>query len=62
MQPQFLPENTTLLEAGAFYTVETGLYEQFGIRVENDYLIHENIAEDLFEHLLPLRIEEYILK
>lgn len=61
LQPQFLQDNDTPLQADAYYTVETGLYERFGIRLENDFLVNENGAEDLFEHLLPLEMEEYIL-
>lgn len=60
MQPQFLKENKTALGQG-FYTVETGLYSSFGMRVENDFILSENGAEDLFEELLPLDIKEYIL-
>ena len=59
-QPQFLKENETALGQG-FYTVETGLYSSFGMRVENDFILSENGAEDLFEELLPLDIKEYIL-
>ena len=62
MQPQFLPENDTPLVCGALYTVESGLYEAFGLRLENDYLLQENGAVDLFEEMLPLDIKEYILK
>lgn len=61
LQPQFLADNETPIVCGELYTVETGSYEDFGIRLENDYLITEDGAEDLFEHLLPLDIEEYIL-
>ncbi len=61
-QPQFLPEDPTALVAGEIYTVETGLYEGFGLRLENDYLVNEQGATDLFEPLLPLQIEEYVLK
>ena len=63
LQPQFLTENSDALIAGNTYTVESGLYEGFGIRLENDYLINETGAEDLFEDILPLDdIKEYILK
>lgn len=62
LQPQFLPENDTPLSLGEIYTVESGLYEDFGIRLENDFFITETGAEDLFEDLLPLDIKEYILK
>ena len=62
LQPQFLPENDTPLEDGLYYTVESGLYEDFGIRLENDFLIEKTGAKDLFENILPLNIKEYILK
>ncbi len=62
MQPQFLLENNTELEVGELYTVESGLYQNFGMRLENDFLLTENGAEDLFEEILPLNIEEYLLK
>ena len=62
MQPQFLQKNNSTVEKGLYYTIESGLYDGFGIRLENDFLINENGAEDLFENLLPLKIEEYILK
>ena len=62
MQPQFLADNETPIVYGGLYTIESGVYEGFGLRLENDYLITENGAIDLFEDLLPLKIEEYILK
>lgn len=62
LQPQFLEGNDTLLVAGEIYTVESGLYEKFGIRLENDYYLTNEKAIDLFEDLLPLKIEEYIIK
>jgi Xaa-Pro aminopeptidase len=62
MQPQFLLDNNTALQVGDFYTVESGAYQNFGVRLENDFLLTEDGAEDLFEEILPLNIEEYILK
>lgn len=63
LQPQFLIENNDALVVGNTYTVESGLYEGFGIRLENDYLINKTGAEDLFEDILPLdNVKEYILK
>ena len=61
MQPQFLTDNNTLLELGKVYTIEPGLYEKFGIRIENNFLLTEDGAVDLFEELLPLNIKEYLL-
>jgi Xaa-Pro dipeptidase len=62
MQPQFLADNQTEIECGTTYTIESGLYTTCGIRLENNYLVKNEGAEDLFEQLLPLDIEEYILK
>ena len=63
LQPQFLPENDTPLSLGDTYTLESGLYEGFGIRLENDFIIEKTGARDLFEDILPLNnIKEYILK
>ena len=63
LQPQFLTEKIEKLVSGNTYTVESGLYEGFGIRLENDYLVNKTGAEDLFEDILPLdNIKEYILK
>lgn len=61
MQPQFLAQNDTPLACGELYTLESGLYEGFGIRLENDYLLTKDGARDLFERLLPLDIKEYVL-
>ena len=62
LKPQFLLGDNTLLEEGKFYTVESGLYDGFGVRLENDYLLGKDGAEDLFEDILPLDIKEYVLK
>ena len=62
MQPQFLPENNAFIESGNFYTLEPGVYKDFGIRIENDYLVIDGGAQNLFEDLMPLDIKEYILK
>ena len=62
MQPQFLPENNAFIESGNFYTLEPGVYKDFGIRIENDYLVTDGGAQNLFEDLMPLDIKEYILK
>ena len=62
LQPQFLADNDTPLVCGETYTVETGLYDGFGIRLENNYLVTKQGAEDLFEEILPPEnIKEYIL-
>ena len=61
LPPQFLAGRREKILADRFYTIESGLYEGFGIRLENDYYIGKNGAENLFEDLMPLPIEEYIL-
>ncbi|MBR5899924.1 MAG: aminopeptidase P family protein, partial [Clostridia bacterium] len=62
MQPQFLPQKGTRIKLGEYYTIESGLYEGFGLRLENDYLITENGSENLFIDLMPFDLKEYILK
>lgn len=60
-EPRFTDGNTEIIEGGTFYTIETGHYENFGIRLENDYFVGEDLCENLFENLMKLEIEEYIL-
>ena len=61
MQPQFLAGKDAPVKAGNFYAIESGLYDGYGIRLENDYYVNESGAENLFEDLMPLEIEDYIL-
>ena len=49
------------MENGCFYTIESGCYDAFGIRLENDYQITSAGAENLFENLMRLEIKEYVL-
>lgn len=60
-EPRFTEGNTEIIEGGTFYTIETGHYDSFGIRLENDYFVGEDSTEELFEKLLKLDIKEYIL-
>ena len=60
-EPRFTEGNTEIIEGGTFYTIETGHYENFGIRLENDYFVGEDLCENLFEKLMKLDIKEYIL-
>lgn len=62
LQPQFLEENLGTINVGDAVAIESGLYDGFGIRLENDYYILENGAQDLFGNLMPLDIKEYVLK
>ena len=62
MPPRFMRGERAVLEEGSFATLEPGLYRKnFGIRIENDYFIGGN-AENLFEGLMPLELEDYILQ
>ena len=61
MQPQFLEENQSEIESDCFYTIESGNYEEFGIRLENDYFVSADTTENLFENLMKLDIKEYVL-
>lgn len=62
MQPQFLAGEPAPVEEGDLVTIESGSYLDFGIRLENDYYIDKDGAENLFEDLMPLEIKEYVLK
>lgn len=62
LQPQLLEGRREELSAGEYYTVEPGLYSEYGIRLENDFLLTNEGACDLFMSHMPLDIEEYILK
>ncbi len=62
IDPSFVESCEEKIEAGDFVAIESGLYGDFGVRLENDYYITENGAEDLFSELMPFIIEEYVLK
>ena len=48
MEPEFLPEKKEKLSSGMTVAIEPGIYlDNFGIRVENNYLITENGCENL---------------
>lgn len=57
--PYFIPNCRTELEAGMIVTLEPGVYinGRFGVRIENNYLIHENGCKPLFDSTLD--IENY---
>ena len=61
LQPRFLPDNDGAVYLNDLVAIESGLYEDFGIRLENDYLITKDGAVDLFTYLMPLDIKEYVL-
>ena len=60
-EPRFTDGNTETIGSKTFYTIETGHYDRFGIRLENDYYVGDDKVENLFENLMKLEIEEYIL-
>ena len=61
MQPQFLPERTEAINKNDFVTLEPGIYfeNKFGIRVEDDYIVNENGAENLFSY--PVEFEYFVI-
>lgn len=61
-KPQFLEEEAGVIEDDNLYAIESGLYNGFGIRLENDYYIENDLTENLFIDLMPLEISEYLLK
>ena len=60
-KPAFEPGDKSELAEGAVCTLEPGLYfeGEFGIRVENDYLVTGSGLENLFEY--PREIEKFII-
>ena len=62
MKPAFEPGDKSVLEASVVCTLEPGLYfaGDFGIRVENDYLVTTNGLENLFDY--PRDIDSFIIK
>lgn len=61
MKPAFEQGDRSLLETGTVCTLEPGLYFEgdFGIRVENDYLVSEAGLVNLFEY--PRDIDTFIV-
>ena len=57
--PQFLSGKEEKLKVDNFYTLESGIYNGSGIRLENDYFITESGCEKLFDY--PLDIENFII-
>lgn len=62
LAPSFIPESDDELKAGEIITLEPAVYYpgEFGIRLENNYLI----TEDGYERLcsLPMEMSHYIVK
>ena len=61
MKPAFEQGDLSVLEAGLVCTLEPGLYFKgdFGIRVENDYLVGADGLVNLFEY--PREMESFVL-
>ena len=61
MKPAFEMGGKSVLEAGVVCTLEPGLYfaGEFGIRVENDYLVGKDGLVNLFEY--PREMEYFII-
>ena len=60
MKPAFEPGDKSVLETGVICTLEPGLYfeGEFGIRVENDYLVGAEGLTNLFDYTVG--IEDFI--
>ena len=61
MEPRFVLGESEKIKSSHFYTIESGLYNDFGIRLENDYYIDGENLNNLFEKYMNLDIKEYIL-
>ena len=61
LQPQLIEECTDQLKPGMIIALEPGVYfdGEFGIRVENNYLLTEDGIKELFNY--PKNIEHFIL-
>ena len=61
MTPAFDIGHKDIVQEGAFFTLEPGLYvdESWGIRVENDYVLQSDGAKLLFDY--PTEIDHFIL-
>ena len=61
-EPRFIAGEKRKVKSGNVYAIESGLYDGFGIRLENDFYVGESGAEDLFDDFLPLGDpESYII-
>ena len=62
-EPRFILGEERTLHLGDIVAIESGVYTGgFGLRLENDYLITADGYENLFERLMPLDIDNYVLK
>lgn len=62
-EPRFILGEPRAINTGDIVAIESGVYlDGFGIRLENDYLITDSGYENLSEELMPLDIDNYVLK
>lgn len=59
--PEFVLSDKTVLNSG-FYAIESGIYKDFGIRLEDNYFLSQKGLENLSIGLMPFDIKEYLLK
>ena len=59
--PEFIKDENNIIKTGDIVAIESGIYKDFGIRLENDYLVLDDRCINLFEELMPIDIEEYVL-
>ncbi len=59
--PEFIENENNIVKTGDIVAIESGIYKDFGIRLENDYLVLNDRCINLFEELMPIDIEEYVL-
>ena len=61
-EPRFIAGEKRKVKSGNVCAIESGLYDGFGIRLENDFYLSESGAEDLFDDFMPLADpESYII-
>ena len=61
IQPQFLPERKEIICENDYVTLEPGIYfkNNFGIRVEDNYIVSENGVQNLFSY--PVNLEYFVI-
>lgn len=61
-EPIFVETCEEAIKKGEVITLEPGLYvkDKWGMRVENDYIVHEDYLEDIFTY--TKKIEDFIIK
>ena len=60
--PEFILDEKNSIKDRDIVAIEAGIYDEFGIRLENDYYVTSDGVIDLFSDLMPLDdIKEYVL-